>query len=230
MANKNKNKTTPGTARKADQPAERKKKRLSAAERAEAQARKNRKAKQQTYAVFGIGAAILVAVIGLAIWNALPESGSTSRNAFDLPAVANDQNGDGRFTRDDIVGKPTVVNFYASWCTTCEDEMPEFEQARVLLGDRVNFVGIHSQETDRKSRELPDRLGLDEWILAEDINGQNGGGSGYWESMPGTNPNGLPGTAFYDADGNYIDFAFRPFNRDALLAQIEALFGLTPDA
>jgi thiol-disulfide isomerase/thioredoxin len=207
-----------------------KRKRASATERAEIRRKKNRKAQLQTRGVIAAGVLIVGGVIGFAIWNAIPESGEVSRNGFNLPVVQNDSNDDGRFTQDDIAGKPTVVNFYASWCTTCDAEMPEFQVVNELLGGQVNFVGIHSQESDGKANELPEEHGLNSWILAEDINGQNGGGSGFWESMPGTNPNGLPGTAFYDANGNYTDFAFRPFDRNSLLQTLQQLFGVAPSA
>lgn len=43
-------------------------------------------------------------------------------------------------------GKPVVVNFFASWCTPCRLEMPDFERVHAKLGDRVHFVGLNLQE------------------------------------------------------------------------------------
>lgn len=51
----------------------------------------------------------------------------------------------------DFKGKPTVINFWASWCGPCKSEMPAFEEKYKTLGDEVNFLMVNytdgSQET-----------------------------------------------------------------------------------
>ena len=41
------------------------------------------------------------------------------------------------------IGKPIVMNFWASWCTPCQIEMPEFEKVYQELGDEVEFLMIN---------------------------------------------------------------------------------------
>ena len=47
-------------------------------------------------------------------------------------------------------GKVVVVNFWATWCVPCREEMPEFVKAQQELGGRgVQFVGIAIDQPDK---------------------------------------------------------------------------------
>jgi peroxiredoxin len=41
----------------------------------------------------------------------------------------------------DLQGKPSVINFWAAWCTFCIAEMPDFQKVYAALGSKVEFVG-----------------------------------------------------------------------------------------
>ncbi len=43
----------------------------------------------------------------------------------------------------DYFGKPTIVNFWASWCGPCQMEMPDFHEKYQELGDEVNFLMVN---------------------------------------------------------------------------------------
>ena len=43
----------------------------------------------------------------------------------------------------DFIGKPIVLNFFASWCGPCKSEMPDFEAAYKEHGDEVQFLMIN---------------------------------------------------------------------------------------
>ena len=42
--------------------------------------------------------------------------------------------------------KPTLIEFYADWCTVCQSMAPTLEKAHVTFGDEVNFVMLNIDE------------------------------------------------------------------------------------
>lgn len=48
------------------------------------------------------------------------------------------------FSRDDLLGRPVLVNFWASWCVPCRAEMPDLEAlANDYNSDRFELVPIN---------------------------------------------------------------------------------------
>lgn len=72
------------------------------------------------------------------------------RMAKDFTAYNDDENA---VRLSDYLGKPVVVNFFASWCGPCKLEMPFFEAAFQQYGDRVQFmmVNLCGYGNDRKA-------------------------------------------------------------------------------
>ncbi len=68
---------------------------------------------------------------------------------FDLPVL--DGNG-ATLKLSDYLGKPVVVNFWATWCPTCGDEHPELISLSRTYEGRVQFVGIAYLDTEDNLR------------------------------------------------------------------------------
>ena len=51
----------------------------------------------------------------------------------------------------DFRGKPTIVNFWASWCGPCKSEMPSFEKVYKEYGSDINFLMINLTDNSRET-------------------------------------------------------------------------------
>jgi cytochrome c biogenesis protein CcmG, thiol:disulfide interchange protein DsbE len=43
-------------------------------------------------------------------------------------------------------GTPVVINFWASWCPPCTDELPYFERIKAMYGERVHIITVDWNE------------------------------------------------------------------------------------
>ena len=94
-----------------------------------------------------LGSAALLALAGgvsLAVWDRAPRD-ATALFSLSLPDTAGQQQSLSQWR-----GKVVVINFWATWCTPCREEMPEFVRAQREFGPRgLQFVGIAVDEPDK---------------------------------------------------------------------------------
>jgi cytochrome c biogenesis protein CcmG/thiol:disulfide interchange protein DsbE len=164
------------------------------------------------------GTALLVALAVLSSRGSTVAGGaSTSPTAFDLPAL----HGPDRVTLAEYRGTPVVVNFFASWCTACDFELPGFAKVSAEHRGRITFLGVNALETGDPDL-MPTRHGITWWPLARDVGGSNG--SGLHQALGGGNS--MPLTAFYDADGRLLGVDRGALPEAALRERIARLYNL----
>ena len=95
----------------------------------------------------------------------------------------------------DLRGSPMVINFWASWCGPCIEEMPDFQRAsRTESGRRIRFVGI-GIDYAKNMQPFADKLGIS-YLLLES------GAQGLDIVKAAGNPSGaLPFTLILDHNG-----------------------------
>lgn len=57
----------------------------------------------------------------------------------------------GEVNLSDYVGKPIVLNFWASWCGPCQMEMPDFHEKYLELGEDLHFLMINMTDGSRET-------------------------------------------------------------------------------
>lgn len=98
----------------------------------------------------------------------------------------------------DFVGKPVLVNFWASWCGPCKSEMPDFETAYQEYGDDIHFLIVNmtdgSSETVKSASEFIAEAGYTFPVYYDTD----------MDAAMTYNVYSIPATYFIDAEGNAV--------------------------
>jgi len=94
-----------------------------------------------------MGSAAVLALAGgvaLAVWDRAPRDAS-ALFSLSLPDTSGQQQSLSQWR-----GKVVVVNFWATWCAPCREEMPDFVRAQQQYGGKgLQIVGIAADNADK---------------------------------------------------------------------------------
>jgi cytochrome c biogenesis protein CcmG/thiol:disulfide interchange protein DsbE len=111
---------------------------------------------------------------------------------------------------DDYRGRPLVINFWASWCGPCVEEMPAFQQVAQETAGEVAFLGVDVADAPRAAEPFVAEVGVT-YDLALDRDRELVSELGVFA---------MPTTLFVDADGIVVHRVPAPLDADALRAAL----------
>ena len=118
----------------------------------------------------------------------------------------------GTLTTDELRGSPAVINFWATWCAFCVEEMPDLQALHEEMGDEVRFIGVDREDDDERALRLADGTGVT-YDLVSDRDGS------FFRAVQAR---GMPTTLLVDADGIIRLRHTGPVTEDQLRDLIEA--------
>ena len=123
---------------------------------------------------------------------------------------------------DDLLGKPTVINFWATWCTFCISEMPALETVYSSLNGRVWFLGADLLDVQGETRGAAQAFGKKTGVKYPLVFDQDGILFGHFAARPI-----LPVTIFVRANGKVAFRQFGPMDVDKLRGLLRTKLGVT---
>ncbi len=116
----------------------------------------------------------------------------------------------------DFIGKPVILNFWASWCGPCKMEMPDFNEAYAELGEDIHFLMVNvttGRETLDSASKFIEEQGYSFPVFYDT---ESDAASTYGAYS-------LPTTYFIDEEGYAITYAIGAINRHTLQRGIDMI-------
>lgn len=159
-----------------------------------------------------MNATIKVAVLVLLLAACGGPAGSRQAPELAAPDLA------GRTVRlSSFRGRPALVNFWATWCDACREEMPALERIFRRSGGRFSVIGVSIDEDVAKVPPFARAHGLTFPILLADR-----------QAVAGYAIRGLPTAYLIDAEGRIVRRWVGELDVDAIENDILALLDRRP--
>lgn len=117
----------------------------------------------------------------------------------------------------DFLGSPVIVNFWASWCPPCKEELPAFDAASQAYGGEIRFLMVDLADGERESvdtaRSFVEQRGY-AFPLYFDTTG---------EAAEAYMIYSIPRTLAIDAEGRLVRAQIGAMSEEALASLIDVL-------
>jgi thiol-disulfide isomerase/thioredoxin len=136
-----------------------------------------------------------------------------SRDTLPLPKLAFTSSQGRTVALQSFLGKPTVINVWATWCPPCQREMPLLSRAQSMHPD-VHFVFLNQGESAQAVQTFLAVTGLS---LSNVLLDPQSTASKVFQQQ------GLPATFFFDAHGKLVESRLGELSQATLSKRLGAL-------
>lgn len=147
---------------------------------------------------------------------------SHSSNAIwlaDYDATVFNEYGDATTLTKIADGKPLVINFWATWCTYCVREMPDYQELYDEYGDRVSFAFV---DCVYGTRETADKAAA--WLYENEYNLP-----AYYDNNLSAQSlfgiTSIPTTVIVSADGEILTITTGQIDPDRMREALDTVLG-----
>jgi thiol-disulfide isomerase/thioredoxin len=125
---------------------------------------------------------------------------------------------DGNTVRlSDFLDKPVVLNFWASWCPPCKEEMPDFNEVYGEVGEEIAFMMVDLVDGQRETIETGTQYITEKgFTFPVYFDTEQEAASEYGILL-------IPTTIFIDKDGRIVTGIQGPIDTETLKKAIESI-------
>ena len=120
-------------------------------------------------------------------------------------------------TLSEFVGKPVILNFWASWCGPCKSEMPDFQEAYEKYGGEIHFLMVNctgGRETVDSAKAFIQEEGYTFPVYFDTT----------YEAASAYGASSIPMTIFIDANGDLVTYGVGALSPDLIQKGIDMIY------
>ena len=118
----------------------------------------------------------------------------------------------------DFVGKPIILNFWASWCGPCKSEMPDLQKFYEKYGEDIHFILVNCTDGSRDTVDTAKAfLAMSGYTFPVYFDTTSMGAYTYGASS-------IPLTYFIDAEGNLVAYYMSAMSESILQQGVDLIY------
>ena len=118
----------------------------------------------------------------------------------------------------DFVGKPIILNFWASWCGPCKSEMPDLQKFYEKYGEDIHFILVNCTDGSRETVDTAKAfLAMSGYTFPVYFDTTSMGAYTYGASS-------IPLTYFIDAEGNLVAYYMSAMSESILQQGVDLIY------